>query len=185
MPPACYFFFADDLRAGFFFADARVETFREADAFAAAAVFAGFRAAGFLAAGFFAATFFVGGFLTAGFFAVTLRTAVFLAAGFFAATVFFAAGLAAAFFLAGFFAADFVLLDFIALVPLPEHSPPETFGSTLIVHTEREPNSKDLYYNDTKNRAWAFTLLSKPPLLKRNFPVEGIEEFDRYREGAF
>ena len=57
MPPACYFFFADDLRAGFFFADARVETFREADAFAAAAVFAGFRAAGFLAADFLAVGF--------------------------------------------------------------------------------------------------------------------------------
>ncbi len=193
------------MRAGFFFADARVETFREAEAFAAAAVFAGFlaagflaaglraavflaaglRAAGFLAAGFFTATFFAGAFLTAGFFAATLRTAVFLAAVFFAATVFFAAGLAAAFFLAGFFAADFVLLDFIALVPLQEHSPPENFGSTLIVHTERGSNSKDLYYHDIKNRAWSFTLLSKPPFLKRNFPVEAIEEFDRYREGAF
>ena len=221
MPAAYHYFFAVDLRAGFFFADARVETFREAEAFAAAAVFAGFRAAGFLAAGlraavflaaglraagflaaglraagffaatFFAATFFVGAFLTAGFFAATLRAAgfftaaVFLAAGFFAATVFFAAGLAAAFFVAGFFAADFVLLDFITLVPLPELSPPETFDSTLIVHTERESNSKGLYYHDIKNRAWAFTLLSKPLFLKRNFPVEAIEEFDRYREGAF
>ncbi|MFA9474920.1 MAG: hypothetical protein ACERJ2_10210, partial [Filomicrobium sp.] len=51
MPAAYHYFFADDLRAGFFFADSRVETFREAEAFAAAAVFAGFRTAGFLAAG--------------------------------------------------------------------------------------------------------------------------------------
>ena len=172
-------FFAAGLRAaGFLAAALRAVGFLAAVFFAA-----GFRAAGFFAAGFFAATLLAAGLLAAGFFAAT-----FLAAGFFAAAallvaVFLAAGLAA-FLAAGFFAVAFVLFAFITLVPLPELSTLETCGSAPVLHTERETNSEALYDYHTKNRAWIFTLLSKPLFLKRNFPVEAIEDFDRYREGT-
>lgn len=187
-----------------------VETFRDAELFDAAAVLAGLRDAGFLAVvfratGFLAAALRAAGFLAAGFFAAGLRAAGFLAAGFFAATflaagffaaTFLAAGFLAAaallvvvffaadFLVAGFFAFAFVLFAFITLIPLPEFSTLETCGSALVVHTEGETNSEALYDHDAKNRAWTFTLLSKPLFLKRNFPVEAIEEFDRYREGS-
>ena len=95
---------------------------------------------------------------------------------------FLAAGFAAALLVAGFFA--FALFAFITLIPLPEFSTLETCGSALVVHTEGETNSEAPNDHDAKNRAWIFTLLSKPLFLKRNFPVEAIEEFDRYREGS-
>jgi hypothetical protein len=170
--------------AGFLAAALRAAGFLAAGFLAAGFFAAGLRAAGFLAAGFFAATLFAAGFLAAGFFAATFLAAGFLAAAALLGVVFLAAGLAAALLVAGFFADAFVLFAFITLVPLPELSTLETCGSALVVHTERETNSEALYDHDAKNRAWIFTLLSKPLFLKRNFPVEAIEEFDRYREGS-
>ncbi len=172
-------FLAAGLRAaGFLAAVLRAAGFLAAGFFAT-----GFRAAGFLAAGFLAATLFAAGLFAAGFFAATFLAAGFLAAAALLVAAFLAAGLAG-FLAAVFFAVAFVLFAFITLVPLPELSTLETCGSALVVHTERETNSEAPYDHDAKNRAWIFTLLSKPLFLKRNFPVEAIEEFDRYREGS-
>lgn len=168
--------------AGFFAAVLRAAGFLAAVLRAAGFFAAGLRAAGFLAAGFFAAVLFAAGFFAAGFLAATFFAAGFLAAAVLLAAGFFAAGFAAALLVAGFFA--LALFAFITLVPLPELSTLETCGSALVVHTEGETNSEAPNDHDAKNRAWIFTLLSKPLFLKRNFPVEAIEEFDRYREGS-